>query len=114
MKKYIIDLENDENDDFGFDNVGKISVFNEEGNEISNSSRVMIMLSQNALLGLGTELIRLAKSYREGMHFHIYPSEKGSIVETLGIYLTNDSCEAIINCCEFGQIDEIVEKQSKN
>lgn len=96
--KYIIDIENGENDEFDKfkDNISIIGVYDSEGNEITKSSRVSFWLTQNALLGLGTELIRLAHNFTGGNHFHIEPDAKD--VETLGIHLTSDSCELIVGC----------------
>ena len=56
--KYLIDIENDENDDFErfADNVGVLQVFDSYGNEITKASKVSLFLSKNALIGLGTEL----------------------------------------------------------
>lgn len=60
--KYEVDINNDDNDVFEnkADNVGMLQVFDNEGKEITEQSTVSLSLSKNALLGLGTELIRMA------------------------------------------------------
>lgn len=106
--KYVIDIENDANDEFEYlsDNVGVLQVFDSKGNDITKSSKVCLFLSRNALLGLGTELIRLAHNYNEGRHYHIEPASKEMIVQTLGIFLTPDSSELIVGCSDEDVIDE--------
>lgn len=109
--KYVIDIENDENDDFErlADNVGVLQVFDCNGNEITKSSKVSLFLSKNALIGLGTELIRLAHNYKEGRHYHLEPASKELTVQTLGVFLTPDSCELIVGCSDEKNIDEYFE-----
>ncbi|MDO7908783.1 hypothetical protein Q5741_20575 [Paenibacillus sp. JX-17] len=106
--KYLIDIENDENDGFErfADNVGVLQVYDVNGKEITDSSKVTLFLSRNALIGLGTELIRLAHNYKEGRHYHIEPASKEMTVQTLGIFLTPDSCEFIVGCGNEKVIDE--------
>lgn len=106
--KYLIDIENDENDDFErlADNVGVLQVFDSNGNEITKSSKVSLFLSKNALIGLGTELIRLAHNFKEGRHYHIEPASNEMTVQTLGVFLTPDSCEFIVGCSDEKVIDE--------
>jgi len=109
--KYLIDIENDENDDFErlADNVCVLQVFDSIGNEITKSSKVSLFLSKNALIGLGTELIRLAHNYKEGRHYHLEPASKELTVQTLGVFLTPDSCELIVGCSDEKNIDEYFE-----
>lgn len=74
----MIDIENDKNVDFErfADNVDVLQVFDSNGNEITKSSKVSLYLSKNALIGLGTELIRLAHNYKEGRHYHLERASK--------------------------------------
>ena len=76
--KYEIDILNDDNDEFEnkADNVGVVQVHDNQGNDITSKANVQIYLSRNALLGLGTELIRLAHNYSETKHIHIEPQKK--------------------------------------
>lgn len=97
----------DENDN----NVACFNVYDEQGNNINDQIRYIIMfLSTNAMLGLGTELIRLANNYEEGKEVHILPaSKKRGAEQSMGIYLTPDSCELIIKCQSFKSIQELLE-----
>ncbi|MBH5317318.1 hypothetical protein I6N90_05765 [Paenibacillus sp. GSMTC-2017] len=82
--KYVIDIANEECDDFEkqANNVGVLQVFDNNGDEITRSSYVSLFLSKNALLGLGTELIRLAHNYKEGKHYHIEPVNNEMMTQT--------------------------------
>ena len=76
----------------------------------SKPPRIMLEISRNALLGLGTELIRLAHQYKQGHHTHMYPVDKTLVSQNMGVYLTPDSCEVIIHCVELGDILEVLKK----
>lgn len=106
--KYIIDIENDENDDFerNADNVCTVQVTNSLGNDISDQVKVQLFLNKNALLGLGTELIRLAHNYKEGRHYHLEPVDEDNVCQRMGIFLTPNSSELVISCNDNKQIDE--------
>jgi hypothetical protein len=108
--KYIIDIDNDEHDEFevNADNVVVVEVFDNNGHKVTFESKVQIYLSKNALLGLGTELIRLAHKYIEGKHYHITPADKDMLCQRLGIFLTPDSSELIITCSDNKKIDEYI------
>lgn len=110
--KYVIDIENDENDDFEkqANNVGVLQIYDDKGNNITESSKASLFLSKNALLGLGTELIRLAHNYQEGRHYHIEPANEEMMVQTLGIFLTPESSELIVGCSEEDVIDKYFEE----
>ena len=70
-----------------------------------------IFLSKNAMLGLGTELIRLAHNFEEGKEIHIVPASKEKGAEqSMGIFLTPDSCELIIKCEHFEPIEKYLEE----
>ena len=112
MEYYRVDLSNSdklrEYAEKG-DNVGYARVL--EGN---NPPRILIELSRNGLIGLGTELIRLAHDYQEGWHEHIHPAEKGLISSSMGIFLHPESSEVIISCTEFGVINDYVESDKND
>ncbi|WP_441007275.1 Imm32 family immunity protein [Parageobacillus thermoglucosidasius] len=57
---------------------------------------MQISLNKNALLRLGTELIRLAHNYKGGKHYHIDPIENEDASQVMGIILHPESCELII------------------
>ena len=105
--EYRIDIENDNEDVFEVkaDNVAEIRVVNKEGRDISNEVVVNLFLSQNGLLGLGTELIRLAHKFKEGKHMHLEPSEEEMQVQRMGLFLTPNSCQLTILCGEGKTID---------
>ena len=104
-QKYVINLVNNTDKEEYFeetgDNLALVNVFNQNGIDITQNCRVQITLSKNALLGLGTELIRLAHQYRNGKHFHIDPIEKEYVVQSLGVMLHPESCELIVGCGDF-------------
>lgn len=114
--KYVIDIEDDENDKFDIpaDNVGTVKVYDKENNDITSKSKVQLFLSRNALLGLGTELIRFAHQYREGKHFHIDPAEADYIVQSLGIFLAPNSAELIVLCEDSEPIDDYFQEDKKS
>jgi hypothetical protein len=104
----IINLENDDEDEFDLEgkNVAQVKVFNTKGEDITSNCRVIFELSEEALIGLGTELIRLSKRFEDGKHIHLVPSDKQFISQSMGIFLTSKSCEMIIGCTEFGKIED--------
>ena len=115
MSSYKVELDSDE-DIEGFevsgDNIAELLVYDNEGNDITKKSKVQLILSKNGLLGLGTELIRLAHKFEDGYHTHIEPCEKERIVQNLGVVLMPTSCELIVNCSEMENIEEYFEKET--
>ena len=109
---YNVDIKDDEFDEFEkeSDNVAIFQILDSEGFDITKSSRAILSLSRNGLLGLGTELIRLAHHFHEGKHVHLEPTEKEMMIQRLGILLTPDSGELIIACGNTGCIDDYFEK----
>lgn len=114
--KYIIDIKNIKDDTFGNngDNVGTVKVYDKENNDITSKSKVQLFLSRNALLGLGTWLIRFAHQYREGKHFHIDPAEADYIVQSLGIFLAPNSAELIVSCEDSESIEDYFQEDDKS
>ncbi|TET06228.1 hypothetical protein E3J79_02660 [Candidatus Dependentiae bacterium] len=91
------------------DNLGNVWIIGPGGVRIKNPDyRIEIFLSKNGLIGLGTELIRLAYSFKEGKHSHIYPISKDEVCQAMGIFLTPDSNELIICCDNLGTLDDYV------
>lgn len=105
--KYEIDLQNIKNDiyDENSDNVATLEIFNNEGKDISKQANAILYLSKNALLGLGTELIRLAHSFEDGKHIHLDSLDEQMIVERLGVFMTPESSDFIICCSNMKDID---------
>ena len=97
-------------------NVACFQVFDLEGNNISNQIvYVNIWFVEDSLIGFGTELIRLAHNFEEGKEIHIVPkSEKSEAKQTMGVYLSPNSCEFVIKCKSFDPIDKILEEYTTN
>ena len=108
--KYEFELDDDSNDFFEetADNVAEIRVFNQDNLEITQTSVVEISLSKNALIGLGTELIRMAYKFKDGKHIHLEPVNSEQQVQRLGIFLKPTSSNTIISCKDSGCIDEYI------
>jgi hypothetical protein len=114
---YTISEKPEELEDFekANDNICQFKVFDENSNDISSlCCYIELGLSKNAMLGLGTELIRLANNFEEGKEVHIIPAskEKGA-QQAMGIFLTPDSCELVIKCEHFEPIEKILEEYGK-
>ncbi len=103
LEPYLVDLEWDddylESYQLGLNNIGSLKIFH-EGKNITNRSEVIWRLSNNALLGFGMEIIRLAHNFEEDKEY----SAKSD--NNLGIYLTNNSPELIVRCKTFKKIYE--------
>lgn len=86
-----------------------------ENNEITKCS-VQFLLSKNAMLGLGKELIRYAYlETRVDHHFHLDPIVPGQPrVQALGVLLEPHSIAGIIGHGEFGSIVSILQESDKN
>lgn len=106
--EYIINLSDDSNDKFeeNADNVATFKVFNKDGEDISKKVSISMFLSPNGMLGLGTELIRLAYQSEVGKHIHLEPTEKDMQMQRMGVFLTPDSCKTTICCDDNKVIDE--------
>lgn len=113
MTKFKFELEaGNDNDDFEQKekNIGSAIVLNKNGQEITQNCRIQLSLSKDGLIGLGTELIRLAHKFKDGKHEHIDPVSNENACQSMGIFLTPDSCEFIIECAEQGTIDDYLKK----
>ena len=108
--KFEFELYDDSKDFFEdkADNVAEIRVFNQDKIEVTKKSVVEISLSKNALIGLGTELIRLAYNFKEGKHMHLEPVDDEHQIQRLGIFLKPNSCNVIINCKDAECIDKYI------
>lgn len=105
--KYEIDLKIIDNDiyDKENDNVAMLEIYNDKGENISQESNAILYLSKNGLIGLGTELIRLAHSFKDGKHIHLDSLDKDMIVERLGVFMAPESSNLIVSCNDMGDID---------
>ncbi len=123
-QKYIIDLvHNDE----------KLEVFEIEdknllevkvqlpGPKIVSGSdyKVILNLSADAMIGMGTELIRKGMRLKEQgkpniQEFeHIQPLSINNTCQKIGIYLTPESCELLVSGKDFGKVDEVIQNLKK-
>lgn len=100
---YLVDLEWDddylESYQLGLNNIGSLKIFH-EGKNVTNRSEVIWRLSNNALLGFGMEIIRLAHNFEEDKEYNTKRDNN------LGMYLTNNSPELIVRCKTFKKIYE--------
>lgn len=100
--KYLIDLGFDddylEEHNIGFNNVASIKVIN-DGQDISSKCNfVTLMLSKSALMGLGTELLRLAHNFNKERNYYIIPMGNENYNSKLGFYLTQKSSFLSVGC----------------
>lgn len=111
--KYEFEIEDDSKDFFedNADNVMEVKVYNEKGDEITKDTFVELFMSRNALLGLGTELIRLAYKFREGKHTHLEPVNEEQQIQRMGVFLTPTSGKLVICCNEGKCIDEYLQSE---
>ncbi|WP_256941304.1 hypothetical protein [Bacillus sp. EAC] len=58
------------------------------------------------MIGLCTELIRLAHDYKDGKHFHIDPISKEYVVQSMGAMLHPESCELIVCCGDYDTFND--------
>ena len=105
---YLIDINNSDNDGFetNSDNVLSVKVFDKENRHLKDCY-VELFLTKNGMLGLGTELIRLAHKFHEGKHIHLDPCDKDLMVQRLGVFVSPDSNSLIIDCDKNITIDEL-------
>ena len=106
--KYEIDITDCINDYFEneADNVMTAIVYSNQEQKNENVKYVMLYMSKNAMLGMGTESIRLAHNFKEGRHMHLEPSSKERQVQTMGVFLKPESVPLIICCDEGKPIDD--------
>ena len=114
MKYIVTDLHENNLEDYEENdtNIMHISVLDCEGKiQQINKFKVCISLSQDGLLALGKELIRLAhRNPPVGRHFHFDRIQKDSAVMSLGVYLHPDSSETILSVNDFDKVSEIQRK----
>ena len=93
-------------------NIASFNVFDENNNNISDAYKfVQIWISNNGMIGFGTELIRLAHNFEEGKEVKIIPSSKeNGAQQSMGIFLTPESCELVIKCENFEPIDTYIDE----
>ncbi len=71
--------------------------------------RVELALSRDAMVAMGTSLIRAAKSENEELGFwHLHPSDEDLISQNFGVFLHPQSCELLIAEEDFESIHHII------
>ena len=74
---FSIPATKEEQSEILYDNMLLFRVYDENNKDISAKCvYVIINLTKNAKIGLGTELIRLAHNFEEGKEIHVTPSTK--------------------------------------
>lgn len=111
--KYIFDIERDyekiESYQEEDNNLAKIEIIDPNGKIINGKDyRILILLTKEALLGLGTELIRYAHHCKNDNQRHLRRITKDKVIQNMGIYLTPESNELIISCNNLGKIDDYI------
>jgi hypothetical protein len=106
--EYLIDLEFDndffEEHNIGFDNVAKIKVLKDEQDISNQCTFVILNLSKSALIGLGTELLRLAHNFEKDRNYYIVPMGNKNFNSKLGFYLTEKSSFMSICCSKLNNV----------
>lgn len=75
---------------------------------------VELSLSRDAMLGLGTELIRAAYRQIDQTGFwHFRPSEPQFATKMLGVYLHPNSCQLIIAEVDHGTLESLLNAESE-
>lgn len=105
--KYLIDMEFDsdfvESYNIGFNNVAEMKVL-KDGEDITSKCTVTLKLSKNALLGLGTQLIRLAHNFDRSNNLFIKPINDGELSCSTGFFLTPNSASFVVGCKNFENV----------
>ncbi len=105
--KYLIDMEFDsdfvESYNIGFNNVAEMKVL-KEGEDFTRKCTVMLKLSKNALLGLGTQLIRLAHNFDSSNNYFVEPINDGNLSCSIGFFLTPKSASLAVGCRNFNNV----------
>jgi len=96
------------------DNIVLFKVLDNNNNDISKDCQyVVLYLHKYSKITLGMALIRLAHNFEEGKEIHIIPASKEEAQQAMGVFLTPDSCELVIQCKSFDPIDKILEEYEK-
>lgn len=109
-------IESPENFDEKRDNIVYINVKTIAGKNITNESKVTILLNKDSMLGLGKSLIRYAyEKEKVGGPFHFSPIRPNEgIIETFGIILLPQSAALILGENIDKPIDDYLNKIKDN
>ena len=119
-KTILIDLNPDKDKLESFetedDNLMEINVITSEGKKLkSGDYTVHVSLSADAMLGLGTELIRKAylakeRNLKDGSIEELHPIYKELVSKNMGVYLTPESGGLFICLENLGKVEDVVNK----
>lgn len=92
------------------ENVMRVEVRLSSGEVIDNANcQVVISMTKDALLGLGSSLIRAANNASQERGCWEFENAKlDSATEQLGVYLHPSSCKVIINLTHLGKLAQIL------
>jgi hypothetical protein len=104
---YLVDLDFD-NDYFechnlDFNNIAELKVMEGE-QDISKKCRIIFILSKNGMLGLGTQLLRLAHNFNNVDRCLVTPFEGVNLNCLLGFFLTPNSAILEVGCETFKDV----------
>ncbi len=121
---YLINLNPDKSKEEEFErddkNLAEVRVQIPTGEVVSGAKyKVSITLSPEAMIGLGTELIRKGLNLKErGENFYDYSVEHLEEIDLynpcqkMGVYLTPGSCDLIILADNLGTVAEILTRKN--
>lgn len=121
MKNFIVDLDPPDDRVEQYEekdaNVLMVRVQLPTGEMVGGSNyRVEITLSKDAMIGLGTALIRSAclADDETNLFWHLHPSIPELISQQLGVFLHPKSCELLMSENDFESVHKIVSEAYKN
>ena len=91
--------------EIGFRNIAEVEIFNEAGENITqNGYDVILKLSEQALLGLSSEFIKLSHNFVSGKRYEISYLKHNNEQYELGFHLLPTSCRLTIVCEELQNV----------
>ena len=87
--------------------MGEIGVRNLSAVDITYSSKIVLSLSKNAMIGFAKSLIRKAKSKESKGTFHLVPIRPGEdFTQVLGLIIAHNSVEPLITFWDVPQLED--------
>jgi len=89
------------------ENFIQVSVQNSDGKIARDeNSRVVIEMSKDAMLALGSALVRASQNTESSRGcWELRPARKDEAIECLGVYLHPSSCQLVVNACSMGTLE---------
>ena len=113
--QYTLNLKNSKNASEAFEasdeNIAELRIQLPGSTKMVSGSQYKVELSMtaDAMLGLGTELIRSAhrlKNSAEAEFHHLQPINVNNTCQQLGIYLTTNSCQLLVADKDLGTVEK--------